>query len=108
MKLMIPLTPHLAYECLDLLSCKDVNIWPDFDKSKLLDDIKLAVQVNGKTRDIITIKKDLLEKEISNIVLKESKAKKHIIDKKIIKTVFVRNKIINYIVLNKWKILLYS
>ena len=101
MKLMIPFTPHLAYECLDLFNCKDINQWPDFDKKRLLNDIKLAVQVNGKTRDIITIKKDLLENKISNIVLKESKAKKHILDKKIVKTIFVRNKIINYIVLNK-------
>ena len=75
MKLMIPFTPHLAYECLDLFNCKDINQWPDFDKKRLLNDIKLAVQVNGKTRDIITIKKDLLEKEISNIVLKNQRQK---------------------------------
>ena len=39
-----------------------------------------------------------MEKEINQIVVKESKAKKYKENKKIIKTIFVKNKIINYIV----------
>ena len=98
MKLMIPFTPHLANECLELLSCKTVNQWPKIDKKNVLEEVNLAVQINGKTRDIIPVKKDLLEKEIANIILEKSKAKKYIEDKKIIKTIFVKNKIINYII----------
>ena len=97
MKLMIPFTPHLAYECLELLNCNTENNWPELSKN-ILDEIKIAVQINGKTRDIITIKKDLNEKEIKERILKVSKARKYVENVKIIKTIFVKNKIINYII----------
>ena len=100
MKLMIPFTPHLANECLELLNCKNVDNWPIIDKKNLLDEVKLAIQINGKTRDILLIKKDLMETEINKIILKKSRAKKYIEQKKIVKTIFVKNKIINYIVSN--------
>ena len=72
---MIPFTPHLAFECLELFNCKTVNIWPKVDSKNIINEVKLAVQINGKTRDILTIKKDLIEKEIYEIVLNKSKAK---------------------------------
>ena len=99
MKLMIPFTPHLAHECLELHNCKSINDWPKFKKESL-EEIKIAVQINGKTRDIITIKKDLTEKEIFKHITLNSKAKKYLLDKKINKTIFVKNKIINYILPN--------
>ena len=98
MKLMIPFTPHLAHECLEFTNCSDVSNWPKIDKKNILDEISLAVQINGKTRDVINIKKDMDEKSITKIINQSSKAKKHLDRKKIIKTIFVKNKIINYIV----------
>ena len=98
MKLMIPFIPHLANECLELHNCANKNTWPEINSDNIITDIKLAVQVNGKTRDILTVKKDLSEKEINEIVLKNSKAIKFIKDKDIIKSIFVKNKILNYIV----------
>ena len=97
MKLMIPFTPHLAYECLELFNCKNFNQWPNITKN-LHQEIKFAVQINGKTRDIITIKKDANEKEVDQIVKNNSKIQKYFIDHKVLKKIFVKNKIINYIV----------
>tara|TARA_A100001015_G_scaffold242975_1_gene277770 strand:- start:792 stop:3311 length:2520 start_codon:yes stop_codon:yes gene_type:complete len=97
-KLMIPFTPHLAFESLELMNCKTVNIWPKIDKKNILNNVKLAVQINGKTRDIINIKKDMNEKEINKIILDRSKASKYLNNKKINKVIFVQNKIINYII----------
>ena len=97
MKLMIPFVPHLAHECLEFLGCKSINKWPNIEKN-IQEEIKLAVQINGKTRDIINVNKDLVEKEIKEIILKSSKAKKYIENKKIDKTIFIKNKIVNYIV----------
>ena len=97
MKLMVPFTPHLAHECLELLKCETPDKWPEI-KTNVLEEIKFAIQVNGKTRDIIKIKKDFDKEKINEIVLKSSKAKKYIEDKKILKTIFVKNKIINYII----------
>ena len=97
MKLMIPFTPHLAHECLHSLDCKTTNFWPQIDATNYIDEIKFAIQINGKTRDIIEIKKDLNEKEINEIIRNESKAIKYLENVKIIKIIFVKNKIINYI-----------
>ena len=100
MKQMIPFTPHLAYECLELLGCKSVNTWPKISNDNVYSNIKLAVQINGKTRDIISIEKDLTEKEITKKIITDSKAKKYVENKKVKKTIFVANKIINYIILD--------
>ena len=99
MKLMIPFTPHLSHECLEFLKCYDFNDWPRIDRKNILDEISLAVQVNGKTKDVINIKKDMDEKSIKKIIHESSKARKHINEKKVVKTIFVKNKIINYILL---------
>mgnify|MGYP001246800508 CR=1 FL=1 len=96
-KLLLPFTPHIANEILDQLKCTSKDKWPNIKKD-FLDQIKFAVQVNGKTRDIITIKKNLKKDKIEKIIQKGSKANKFIKDKKTIKTIFVENKIINYIV----------
>ena len=95
---MIPFTPHLAHECLELLNCKTINQWPDVDKQNLLNQIKFAIQINGKTRDVINLEKDTNEEDIKNIILSNSKINKHIMNKKIIRTIFIKNKIINYII----------
>ena len=96
MKLMMPFTPHLANECLEILKCKTPDKWPEI-RANVLEEIKFAIQVGGKTRDIIKVKKDLDKEKINAIVLKSSKAKKYIEDKQIKKIIFVKNKIVNYI-----------
>ena len=98
-KLMMPFTPHLSRECLELLNCKTFNDWPKTEEN-VIEDLKFAIQINGKTRDIIKIKKGSNEEVVNNEVLTNSKAKKYLLNKKIIKTIFVKNKIINYIIKN--------
>ena len=97
MKLMIPFVPHLAYECLELHQCQDTQDWPKIDKTKIIEKVSIAIQIDGKTRDILSVSSNQSEKELTDSVLKNSKAKKYIENKKIIKTIFVKNKIINYI-----------
>ena len=98
MKLMLPFTPHISSECLELLSCKDFDKWPTVDKSKIISKINLVVQINGKKRDIIQVEKDLDEQIIKKLILDSQKIKKYINDKKIAKTIFVKNKIINLLI----------
>jgi leucyl-tRNA synthetase len=98
LKLMIPFTPHLSYECLELLKCKDTNIWPNVDKDNLFEQIKFAVQINGKTRDIINVAKDLDKNDINQNIVSNAKIKKYLENKEIVRTIFVKNKIINYII----------
>ena len=60
-----------------MLGVKDIDRWPTIDK-KLIgkEKIKIKIQFNGKTRDVLEVEKDLSEKEIvklceSNIKINE-------------------------------------
>ena len=75
MKILLPSFPHLARESLELLGCKNPNVWPKIDMKNIVSDIKLAIQVNGKTRDILTIPENTSEQKVNKIVLDSSKAK---------------------------------
>ena len=100
MKFFIPFTPHIAYQCLELHNCKDANIWPKMVNNSH-QKVKLAVQINGKTRDVITIDKNLNPTEIYKIIIKNSKTKKYLDNQEIKNTIFFPGKIINYIINNK-------
>jgi leucyl-tRNA synthetase len=99
MKLLIPFTPHLANECLEIHNCKITDDWPQI-KVNLKEKVNIAIQINGKTRDVINIDKDIEQDVVDNLVLQESKAEKYVKNKSIKKIIFVKNKIINYIITN--------
>ena len=97
LKSMLPFIPHLAHECLELLKCDTVDKWPTLENN-FKQQTNIAVQINGKTRDILQVISDTDQSVIDEIIQKKSKAKKFLENKKIIKMIFVKNKIINYIV----------
>ena len=72
LKLMIPFTPHLAHECLEILGCKTTEKWPEI-KGNLIEEVQFAIQVNGKTRDVMLINKDLDEKGVKLLIMEKSK-----------------------------------
>ena len=96
-KLMIPFTPHLAHECLTLHKCKDLEEWPKIEKNTL-ETIKIAIQINGKTKDVLSFEKNLEENVVNKIALTKSKAITILKNSKIERTIYVKNKIINYII----------
>ncbi len=100
-KIIMPFAPHLSCECLSHLEGKNFyeNIeWPKGNKSLLKDqEITMVIQINGKKRGLIVTKKDLPEKEALIKAKKIENIKKNLKDKKIIKNIFVKNKIINFI-----------
>ena len=100
-KVMMPFVPHLCCECLVELEGKDFYEkleWPKGDKNLIKDqEITLVVQINGKKRGLIIAKKDLDEKEVLIKAKKIDNIKKNLKDKKIVKNIFVKNKIINFI-----------
>ena len=99
LKTLTPFTPHIAYECLELQNEGNKSFsWPMINKNiKIQEKIKLAIQINGKTKQIIEMNKDLNEQQIFN-EFKNEKVYQEIINKKIIKTIFVKNRIINYLI----------
>jgi leucyl-tRNA synthetase len=101
MKILIPFIPHLANECLENLKENNINNWPVVKEGIISDlEINLVIQINGKTRDVIKLKKGTDKDKIKKIIMIESKVKKYLDNKEIIKIIFVQDKIINYIVKN--------
>tara|TARA_B100000029_G_scaffold35039_2_gene32894 strand:+ start:23 stop:928 length:906 start_codon:yes stop_codon:yes gene_type:complete len=100
-KLMMPFAPHLSCECLSKLEGKNFYEeiqWPKGNKSLLKNqEVTLVVQINGKKRGLFVAKKDLGEKDALMEAKKIDNIKKNLKDKKIIKNIFVKNKIINFI-----------
>ena len=93
-----PVIPHIISECLEDLKV-DKIMWPELDKNLIgSDKIKIVVQINGKKRDLLTLEKELLEKEIVDKVLKNEKSSKHLENKKIKKIIYIKNKLINIII----------
>jgi len=99
LKILIPFIPHLAHECLELIGEKEVDNWPTIiNKFVEKKTIKIAIQINGKTKEILEVKKDLDESDAVNESKKNKKINSSLIDKKIIKIIYVKNKIINYLI----------
>ena len=99
MQMLIPFVPHLSHECLEKLKINDINVWPVADNELKLDEkIKFAIQINGKTREIIEVKKNLDQKNAINESRKSKRIDDQLTKKKIKKIIFVKNKIINYLI----------
>ena len=98
MRMLIPFVPHLAHECLEQLGEKKINTWPEIDNKLNLDQkINIAIQINGKTREIIEIKKDSDEKTVIDETKKVKKINEYLNKSEIKKTIFIKNRIINYL-----------
>jgi leucyl-tRNA synthetase len=98
MQVLIPFVPHLAHECLEKLGEKNTSIWPEVDGRLDLDDkIKIAIQIDGRTREVIEVKKDLDEKNIINESKKVKKINVQLEKSGIKKIIFVKNRILNYL-----------
>ena len=69
-----PMMPHLAEECWKRLGHDTLlaqQNWPELDKSLLVEEtVTIAVQVNGKRRDELTIPRDTSKEDIEAAALK--------------------------------------
>ena len=95
--LMNPFVPHFSNECLNSINENQIN-WPKISKGDLIEeDINFVVQINGKKRAILKIKRDMVEKEILEIIKTNLKIEKFLKDQTIKKSIFVPNRLINII-----------
>ncbi len=98
LKIISPIIPHLANECMDDLKSEERNKWPIINKKILKEDnFNVVIQINGKKRDLMNFNKDMSEKEILIEINKNTKVQKFLTDKKIKKSIYIKNKLINLI-----------
>jgi leucyl-tRNA synthetase len=96
--LMNPFIPHFSNECLGIIDKNQIN-WPTVAKEDLIEEkINFVVQINGKKRAILNIKRDMVENDILEIIKTNEEIKKFLKEQKIKKTIFVPNRLINIII----------
>ena len=73
--------------------------WPNIEKKYLdQDEIKIVIQFNGKKRGVVNCKKDISENELIKLVKNTQELKKYFLNSEITKSIYVKNKIINFII----------
>ena len=94
--------PHIAEELWQILGHDDsiqLSNWPTIDHKLLINkEITLIVQVNGKLRGTLVIKPDLDQIQVENLVKQEQRFKPYLDNQLIKKTIFVSNKLINFVI----------
>jgi leucyl-tRNA synthetase len=97
-----PMMPHLAEECWEALGHKVPVVdtpWPVADNALLVEDsVTIAVQVNGKRRDEVTIPRDADNATVERLALSLEKVEKAIDGKAVRKVIIVPGKIVNIVV----------
>ena len=97
--LMTPVIPHISNECLKNLGSVKQLKWPEIDHKFLKkENNEIVIQVNGKKRNTILIEKDMDEKNIKDRIINEKLIEKYIKNGELIKTIYVKNRLINYII----------
>jgi leucyl-tRNA synthetase len=99
LKIMIPIVPHLANECLSEVSDNKVFYWPEIEQKYLkVKKNNIVVQINGKKRGLISTEINLEEKDLIVKIKKNKELEKFFENKNIIKSIFIKNKLINLII----------
>jgi len=96
--LLNPLIPHFSNECLGTINEYQIN-WPSVSKVDLIEDeINFVVQINGKKRAILKVKRDMIEGEILETIKLNQEIEKFIGHQEIKKFIFIPNRLINIII----------
>ena len=101
-RIIEPMVPHLAEECWSLCGNKKSltsEPWPEVDHRYLLEKTAtVVIQVNGKRRAEVETKINANEEEVMTEIKNIKSVKEQIEDSKIIKKIFVPNKILNIVI----------
>ncbi len=100
LKVINPIIPHFSNECLEKLKMSTEAIeWPKIDQKYLEQEIfNIVTQINGKKRKVFSISKSVDKKTLIENIKKDEQIKKYLDNKQIIKTIYIENKLINFII----------
>jgi leucyl-tRNA synthetase len=105
--LLNPFAPHLTEELWQRLGQRfsifsgqiSQQAWPNWDEAYLVEEeVEIIVQVNGKLRDRITVRKDLEKEALEELALAVPKVKESVAGKSVQKIVIVPNRVVNVVV----------
>lgn len=99
MQILAPFAPHVAESVwLSLGEKKSIHLsgWPEWDGDLIKDDeVKIAVQINGKTRGELLISTDNIEEEVKSKALSSEIVLKYLGGSEPKKIIYIKNRVIN-------------
>ena len=100
--LLSPFAPHVAEELWELLGHKKslaYEPWPVFDPVKTIEDmVEVVLQVNAKVRGKLLVAQGTDDKELERLAGKDPNTQKYLEGKKVLRTIVVKNKLVNIVV----------
>ncbi|HIS15453.1 MAG TPA: leucine--tRNA ligase [Candidatus Scatomorpha merdavium] len=100
--MLSPFAPHMAEELWEIQGFEGIasmSAWPEYDEAKTLDDEKeIAVQVNGKLRGTVVVPAGCEDSVAVEAAMADAKVKKFTDGNVIVKTIVVKDKLVNIIV----------
>jgi len=100
--LLHPFCPHITEEikeCFNIREILDFLKWPIFDEKKIVSiNIEIPIQINGKLRGVVEVINQATEEIVLNAVKSDEKFINYVKDKNIIKTIYIKNRLLNLII----------
>jgi leucyl-tRNA synthetase len=100
--LLAPFAPHLAEELWQVLGETGSvfkQAWPEYNQELARDErVKLVVQINSKLRETLELAADMDEMAVKEAAMASEKVAKWLGGQEIVKVVFVKNRLINFVV----------
>ena len=96
-----PFTPHLSEEIWEMLGndgfCANTS-WPELTNNGVDESYELPIQVNGKLKGLVSVKKEEGEESLIKRAKNLSAVEKVLKQKTFIKTIYIPKKILNIVV----------
>jgi leucyl-tRNA synthetase len=100
--LMNPVASHMTEELWEMMNYGGrlyETTWPKWDEEKTVEStIEIAVQVNGKVKDTITVEKEEEQDSVKEKVFASDSVKAAVEGKNIVKEIYVKGRIYNIVV----------
>lgn len=97
--LLNPVAPHITEELWNTCGFEGriyQTVWPEYDEAKTVEDtVEVAVQINGKTRTVISVPRDIAKEDA---VALGREALKDKLSGNVVKEIYVPGRIINIVV----------
>jgi leucyl-tRNA synthetase len=101
LKLLAPFAPHITEEIwarTGHTGSIHASSWPDWDPNWVKSEgMAIAVQVNGKLRDVLEVSVDISQEELTELARANTKVAILLANNPVKKTIYVPGKIINFV-----------
>jgi leucyl-tRNA synthetase len=100
--MLAPMTPHIAAELWEMLGHQEgqwAAAWPAFDAELAREtEVEIVVQVNGRVRGKLKVAAGMPQEQVIPLATTESSVAPHLKGKRVVKQIFVADKLVNLVV----------